>query len=155
VLAKPQRRNEIAESRQSDSNRRPADYKSAALPAELCRQFTPWDTFCGPLPRPLYTPFVCAIPNGKYKVRDWECCLRAHNVASPEMLYFSGGSGLQFDEGAQMVQGADDVITHEQNQSSHYPFSRCRPCFRRFFLIFQHRKLPSPCRLLMMRKPCL
>src|SRR5438876_10504837 len=25
-------------SRQSDSNRRPADYKSAALPAELCRQ---------------------------------------------------------------------------------------------------------------------
>jgi hypothetical protein len=25
------------ESRQSDSNRRPADYKSAALPAELCR----------------------------------------------------------------------------------------------------------------------
>jgi hypothetical protein len=29
------------------------------------------------LPRPLYTPFVCAIPNGKYKVRDWESCLRA------------------------------------------------------------------------------
>ena len=26
-------------SRQSDSNRRPADYKSAALPAELCRHF--------------------------------------------------------------------------------------------------------------------
>src|ERR671935_483171 len=25
-------------SRQSDSNRRPADYKSAALPAELCRR---------------------------------------------------------------------------------------------------------------------
>src|SRR5207245_10834900 len=25
-------------SRQSDSNRRPADYKSAALPTELCRQ---------------------------------------------------------------------------------------------------------------------
>jgi hypothetical protein len=28
ALAKPQRPNEIAESRQSDSNRRPADYKS-------------------------------------------------------------------------------------------------------------------------------
>src|SRR5438067_9283019 len=28
-------------SRQSDSNRRPADYKSAALPAELCRQGRP------------------------------------------------------------------------------------------------------------------
>src|ERR1700730_5776026 len=27
----------LGESRQSDSNRRPADYKSAALPAELCR----------------------------------------------------------------------------------------------------------------------
>src|ERR1051326_6895941 len=27
------------QSRQTDSNRRPADYKSAALPAELCRQF--------------------------------------------------------------------------------------------------------------------
>ena len=26
-------------SRQTDSNRRPADYKSAALPAELCRHF--------------------------------------------------------------------------------------------------------------------
>src|SRR5215831_16629280 len=26
-------------SRQSDSNRRPADYKSAALPTELCRRF--------------------------------------------------------------------------------------------------------------------
>jgi hypothetical protein len=29
------------------------------------------------------------------------------------MLYFSGSSGLQFDEGAQMVQGADDVMTYE------------------------------------------
>jgi ABC-type nitrate/sulfonate/bicarbonate transport system ATPase subunit len=28
----------IEMSRQSDSNRRPADYKSAALPAELCRR---------------------------------------------------------------------------------------------------------------------
>src|SRR5213079_1771924 len=28
-------------SRQSDSNRRPADYKSAALPTELCRQGRP------------------------------------------------------------------------------------------------------------------
>src|SRR6267378_3216285 len=27
----------LTESRQSDSNRRPADYKSAALPTELCR----------------------------------------------------------------------------------------------------------------------
>src|SRR5205814_2905850 len=27
------------ESRQTDSNRRPADYKSAALPTELCRHF--------------------------------------------------------------------------------------------------------------------
>src|SRR5213078_5028942 len=29
--------NDLLWSRQSDSNRRPADYKSAALPAELCR----------------------------------------------------------------------------------------------------------------------
>jgi trans-2,3-dihydro-3-hydroxyanthranilate isomerase len=34
----PQSEIENAESRQTDSNRRPADYKSAALPAELCRQ---------------------------------------------------------------------------------------------------------------------
>src|SRR5262249_14625325 len=34
------RKSENPESRQSDSNRRPADYKSAALPAELCRQYS-------------------------------------------------------------------------------------------------------------------
>src|SRR6266446_555415 len=33
------------ESRQSDSNRRPADYKSAALPAELCRRRKGYKTY--------------------------------------------------------------------------------------------------------------
>src|SRR5439155_18209543 len=36
VLGKSRFENET--SRQSDSNRRPADYKSAALPTELCRR---------------------------------------------------------------------------------------------------------------------
>jgi hypothetical protein len=38
-------------------------------------------------------------------------CGTAHNVASPEMLYISGSSGAQFDERAQALRAADDVIS--------------------------------------------
>src|SRR5437899_12680394 len=41
------------ESRQTDSNRRPADYKSAALPTELCRHL-PRKTSC-------FIPFCTAV----------------------------------------------------------------------------------------------
>jgi hypothetical protein len=37
-------------------------------------------------------------------------CGTAHNVASPEMLYISGSSGAQFDERAQALRGAEDVL---------------------------------------------
>jgi hypothetical protein len=38
-------------------------------------------------------------------------CGTAHNVASPEMLYISGTSGAQFDERADALRGADDVLS--------------------------------------------
>src|SRR6516165_10513982 len=38
-------------------------------------------------------------------------CGTAHNVASPEMLYISGSSGAQFDQRAQAVRGAEDVLS--------------------------------------------
>src|SRR6266700_3857189 len=51
------RKSKIEMSRQSDSNRRPADYKSAALPAELCRHLR-GKTFHSHLPLPaIVSPF--------------------------------------------------------------------------------------------------
>ncbi len=38
-------------------------------------------------------------------------CGTVHNVVSPEMLYISGTSGAQFDERAQALRGADDVLS--------------------------------------------
>jgi hypothetical protein len=38
-------------------------------------------------------------------------CGSAHNVASPEMLYISGSSGAQFDERAQQLRGAEDILS--------------------------------------------
>ncbi|MEY2537014.1 MAG: type secretion system protein TrbE [Verrucomicrobiota bacterium] len=38
-------------------------------------------------------------------------CGTTHNVASPEMLYISGSSGAQFDERAQQLRGAEDVLS--------------------------------------------
>ena len=38
-------------------------------------------------------------------------CGTVHNVASPEMLYVSGSTGAQFDERAQALRGADDVVS--------------------------------------------
>jgi hypothetical protein len=38
-------------------------------------------------------------------------CGTAHNVASPEMLYISGSSGAQFDERAQRLRGAEDMVS--------------------------------------------
>jgi hypothetical protein len=38
-------------------------------------------------------------------------CGTSHNVVSPEMLYISGSSGAQFDQRADAVRGADDVMT--------------------------------------------
>jgi hypothetical protein len=38
-------------------------------------------------------------------------CGTAQNVASPEMLYISGSSGAQFDERAQALRGAEDVLS--------------------------------------------
>ena len=37
-------------------------------------------------------------------------CATAHNVASPEMLYISGSSGVQFDDRTRM-RGAEDVLS--------------------------------------------
>ncbi|MBV9010151.1 MAG: hypothetical protein JO354_13460 [Verrucomicrobia bacterium] len=38
-------------------------------------------------------------------------CGTAHNVVSPEMLYISGSSGAQFDQRAQHLRQADDVVS--------------------------------------------
>lgn len=38
-------------------------------------------------------------------------CGSTHNVASPEMLYISGSSGVQFDERAQGLRVTDDVVS--------------------------------------------
>ena len=38
-------------------------------------------------------------------------CGTVHNVASPEMLYLSGSSGAQFDQRAQALRGAKDVLS--------------------------------------------
>ena|ERR1700722_933956 len=47
-------------SRQSGSNRRPADYKSAALPAELCRRLRDKAQRLPAIPRHLNRIFGCA-----------------------------------------------------------------------------------------------
>ncbi|HEY6601705.1 MAG TPA: hypothetical protein VI009_07800 [Xanthobacteraceae bacterium] len=42
-------------------------------------------------------------------------CGTAHNVASPEMLYFSGNSGARFDERAEKLRGCRDVVAITTN----------------------------------------
>jgi hypothetical protein len=48
-------------------------------------------------------------------------CGTVHNVASPEMLYISGSSGAQFDERAQRLRGADDVVSAIATSTSERP----------------------------------
>ena len=45
-------------------------------------------------------------------------CGTAHNVASPEMLHVSGSSGAQFDQRAQSLREANDVISAIERATS-------------------------------------
>lgn len=38
-------------------------------------------------------------------------CATAHNFASPDMLYISGSSGVQFDDRPRQLRGAEDVLS--------------------------------------------
>ena len=45
-------------------------------------------------------------------------CGTAHNVASSEMLYVSGTSGVQFDQRAARLRGTEDVISATESAAS-------------------------------------
>ncbi len=104
-------------SRQSDSNRRPADYKSAALPAELCRRLrgktSPSRSFATLIVPPNCTPFefnrlaaACELVGSgltaPFSLRlfrkqvdsfnadvRWECCIRSRATSFSPLYWRS------------------------------------------------------------------
>ena len=111
------RKSKIEMSRQSDSNRRPADYKSAALPAELCRRLrgktSPSRSFATLIVPPNCTPFefnrlaaACELVGSgltaPFSLRlfrkqvdsfnvdvRWECCIRSRATSFSPLYWRS------------------------------------------------------------------
>ncbi len=75
-------------SRQSDSNRRPADYISAALPTELCRRLRGKTFHSHSLFRPLYPPFVSLRQKRAQRADPVPLPLRTVRIPSEEASPF-------------------------------------------------------------------